>query len=452
MFGKNNNASRNNGRTISWRNQYLYQVRDLAKLVADALPDIIEFPVTGRKTAFELGGSAKNFGTSVIISDGFGYPCQGKLLPKIFANGLQAEVDVFPCCLIGIASYNLGREVFAIYKIIKIVESDSAESFGHAEAKLVAYLKSPTQFSGSSKKNWFDNLKIEYKTIENFVEALITKLYTVNCTTPFYVEWFMNLKNQLAMRKRFFNNDKVKWLSSGICDADATTAEMSASFTDLYNSVVSRATELSKNEDNRIIAAIFGHYFAKINEDNNIEFITDYSNVDLTKCALVTEARLMTAKTYTNQSTFNNDRVVFTYVHTFDADVENYMHNGDIDSRYFLSDASFVEFAEKHPASYMNNILDRKFYHDIKYNLNPTPHVLTNRAGEPILDENGEKQMVMPEAKVHPDTQTNVLLFSGSCRNFFSDVKEFIINKNNTKSESSDNTIDYSALSNLTNK
>lgn len=451
MFDKNN-ASKNNGRTISWRNQYLYQVRDLAKYVADTLPDSIEFPVTGRKTAFEVGGSAKNFGTSVIISDGYGYPCQGKLLPKIFANGLQAEVDVFPCCLIGIASYKLGREVFAIYKINKIVESETAESFGHAEAKLVAYIKSPTQFSGSSKKYWYDNLKEEYHTIDKFVEALVAKLYTVNCTTPFYVEWFMNLKNQLSIRKRFFNNDQVSWFSSGICSAEATAADMSESFTGLYNSVVARAIELNKDEKNRIIMAVFGHYFANINEDNNIEFISDYTDVDFTKCVLVTEARLVTSNVYNNQNVFNGDRIVYTYVHNFDSTVDAKYADGNINSKYFLSDPSFVEFTKNHPAAYVSNILDRKFYSDIIYNLNPTPYVLTNRAGELILDENGEKKMVMPEPKVHPDTQTNVLLFTGSCRNFFSDVRELISHKSQKNHDETPAPIDFSALSNLTNK
>lgn len=455
MFGKST-ASRNNGRTISWRNQYLYQVRDLAKLVADTLPETINFPITGRKTAFELGGSAKNFGNAVIISDGFGYPCQGKLLPKMFPNGLHAEVDVFPCCLIGIASYKLGREVLAIYKIDKIIDSETAESFGYAEAKLVAYLKSPTQFSGSSKKNWFDNLKNEYWTIENFASALYSKLYTVNCTSPFYVEWFFNLKNQLMMRRKFFSDD-IKWLSSGICDNNAVTADMSNSFGDLYNSVVSRAMELSKNEKNRIIVAVFGHYFAKINNDDNIEFITNYSDVDFTKCSLITEARLITAEAYDPSLKFEKDHIVFTYAHTFDETVSAVDESGNINPRYFVSDPTFVEFSKKHPLAYVNCILDRRCYFDIISNLNPQPRLLTTRNGEPILDENGEKQYSIPEERFHPDTQTNALLFISSTRAFFTDLKEKFTKKSvsgmkEEVEESAPTSIDFSALSNLTNK
>lgn len=452
MFGKNN-APRTNGRTISWRNQYLYQVRDLAKLVADALPETIDFPITGRKTAFELGGSAKNFGNAVIISDGYGYPCQGKLLPKMYPNGLHAEVDVFPCCLIGIASYKLGREVLAIYKISKIVESDTPESFGHAEAKLVAYLKSPTQFSGSSKKLWFDNLKEEYWTIANFANALYTKLYTVNCTTPFYTEWFVSMRNQLAMRRKFFS-DNVQWLSSGICDSNAITADMSSTFEDLYNSVVNRAIELSKDEKNRIIVAVFGHYFAKINEDGNIEFIDNYENVDFLKCSLITEARLIVANTYDSQMNFTKDHMVYTYAHTFEYEPDAVVcdNNGNPLSKYFVTDASFVEFSRKHPAAYINGILDRRCYHDIMANLHPVAHVLTNRAGEPILDANGETQMVMPEHRFHPDTQTNMLLFASSTRAFFADLKENFGRKPKEAEEQTNTPIDFSALSNLTNK
>lgn len=457
MFGKNN-ASRNNGRTISWRNQYLYQVRDLAKLVADTLPETIDFPITGRKTAFELGGSAKNFGNAVIISDGFGYPCQGKILPKMFPNGLHAEVDVFPCCLIGIASYKLGREVLAIYKISKIVDSENTESFGHAEAKLVAYLKSPTQYTGSSKKMWFDNLKEEYWTIENFASALYTKLYTVNCTTPFYIEWFFNLKNQLMMRRKFFS-DNVQWLSSGICDNNAVTADMSNSFDDLYNSVVNRAIELSKDESNRIIAAVFGHYFAKINDDGNIEFIDNYSDVDFTKCSLITEARLITAEAYDPSLEFAKDHIVYTYAHTFDNTVPATDDNGNVNSKYFISDPSFVKFSRKHPSAYVNCILDRRCYYDIISNLNPQPRLLTNRAGEPILDEHGDKQYSIPENRFHPDTQTNVLLFVSSTRAFFSDLKEKFNRKPSSTNETveevateTSSAIDFSALANLTNK
>lgn len=452
MFGKNN-APRNNGRTISWRNQYLYQVRDLAKLVADALPETIDFPITGRKTAFELGGSAKNFGNAVIISDGYGYPCQGKLLPKMYANGLHAEVDVFPCCLIGIASYKLGREVLAIYKINKIVESDTPESFGHAEAKLVAYLKSPTQFSGSSKKLWYDNLKEEYWTIENFASALYTKLYTVNCTTPYYTEWFVNMRNQLAMRRKFFADD-IQWLSSGICDANATTADMSNTFEDLYNSVVNRATELAKDENKRIIVAVFGHYFAKINTDGNIEFIENYEKVDYIKCALITEARLIYANSYNSEMNFVKDHMVYTYAHTFDVDPEAVAvdNRGNPLSKYFVSDKSFVEFSRKHPSTYVNCILDRSCYRDIMANLYPVARPLTNRAGEPILDENGEPKMVMPENRFHPDTQTNMLLFASSTRAFFSDLKENFSHKNKEEVEKVEAPLDFSALSNLTNK
>lgn len=432
MFGKFESRRPANDKPTSWRNQFQRQLRALAKQVSETMPEIISLPITYRKTMFEFGGSAKNFGTAMIVADAKGYPGQGKMLDRVFPNGLHAEVEVWPGCLIGIASYNLGKEVMSIYKIVNINESESKTEFGSADAVLIAYIKNPSSFSGSSKFKWYDNLT-EYKRIDVFVNALKNKLYTVDCMTPTYIEWFMNLKNQLQFRKQLFNI-KLDWYSSGIFDKEAKSSKVSVTFTELYQSVCKRAHELAQNERNRIIVAVFAHYFAKLNENGDITYLTDPKSEDFTKCTLITEARLVTADSYSRQLKLTADDYGYTFIHKFSEEVPAYLYaeneqgemvqTDTVNPEYFLSDLSFQDFASTHDASHVNNILDSKFYQDIQNNLNPKAHRLYDANGVPLEDEDGSQVFKTPEQKINPDTQTNALLYIGSAKAFFSDLRE----------------------------
>ena len=427
MFGKKTSTQ---SRSTSWRNQFLRQSRDVVKHVAINMPETIELPITFKKSMFEFGGSAKNFGTAMIISDAKGYPSSGKLVKNIFSNGLQAEVSVWPGCLVGIADHNKGSEVFTIYKITEIKEKTEEDLFGTAVAKRIAYKKG-NSFTGSTKESWYDNLKSDYWCIEEFSKVLYEKLYTINCIEPMYIEWFGEIKHQLMLRRQFFNVNR-NWFSSGICDSDSIAHSTSPTFTDFYNSLCTRANELSNKEKNRIVVAMIGHYFAMTNDDGNVEQITDYENLDVSKCFLITEGRIVTMEEYTKNPTLHIDEHVYTYAHTPDDNVSpfniKYNEEGEEVARYvnvgyFLSDPSFVEFTHKHPGDYVSLILNKKFYQDIMNNLNPRPYAASDRAGNPILNEDGSRKIITPEKKVHPETQTSMLLFVGSARAFFDDIK-----------------------------
>lgn len=432
MFSKFESRRPVNDKPTSWRNQFQRQLRALTKQVSETMPETISLPITYRKTMFEFGGSAKNFGTAMIVADAKGYPGQGKMLDRVFPNGLHAEVGVWPGCLIGIASYNLDKEVMSIYKIVSINESESKTEFGSADAVLIAYIRNPNSFSGSSKFKWYDNLT-EYKRIDMFVNALKNKLYCVDCMSPTYIEWFMNLKNQLQFRKQLFNI-KLDWYSSGIFDSEAKNAKVSNTFTELYTSVCKRAHELAQYERNRIIVAVFAHYFAKINENGDIIYLTDPKSEDFTKCTLITEARLVTADSYSRQLKLVADDYGYTFIHKFNEEVPVYLYTENeqgeaiqtdiINPEYFLSDITFQDFASAHDASHVNNILDSKFYQDIQNNLNPKAHRLYDENGVPLKDKDGSQIFKTPEQKINPDTQTNALLYIGSAKAFFSDLRE----------------------------
>ena len=439
MFGKKSSSTQTRS---SWRNLYLQEARALIKRVATTLPEEINLPITFKKTAFELGGSAKNFGTTIIIGDAKGYPSSGKLVHKPFSNGLQAEINIWPGCIIGIADHNKGSEVLAIYRVKEIQEAANFDEFGKAKAERIAFKKGNTQ-SGSSKDTWFDNLKVDYWCIEEFARILKDKLYTTNCISPMYIEWFTEIKHQLMLRRNFFNIN-ASWYNSGICDDNAIIHPASASFSDFYDDLAERAMDVHTKY--RITIAMIGHYFGVVTEDGAIEALTEFSDTtDFTKCVLVTEGRIVATNKYERNPSLVADEHVFTYIHNFDKDMSLFYTNTDeegntvvsdrINPSYFLSDPTFISFTHKHPGDYVGMILNKRFYQDIKNNLNPRPYAATDRSGNPVLNEDGSRKIITPEMKVHPETLTSMLLFTGSTKSFFADIKENFIGKERTVTE-----------------
>ena len=437
MFGKKSSSTQTRS---SWRNQYLQEARALIKKVATALPEEINLPITFKKTAFELGGSAKNFGTTIIIGDAKGYPSSGKLVYKPFSNGLQAEINIWPGCIVGIADHNKGSEVLAIYKVKEIQEATSYDEFGVAKAERIAFKKGNTQ-SGSSKEFWYDNLKVDYWCIEEFARILKDKLYTTNCISPMYVEWFTEIKHQLMLRRNFFNTSS-SWYNIGICDDNAIIHPACTSFSEFYEELSERAIDVS--DKYRITIAMIGHYFGTVTNEGAIEALTEFSDtIDFTKCVLITEGRIVATNKYERNPSLVVDEHVYTFIHNFDKNMSPYYintnENGEevvsekINPSYFLSDPTFVSFTHKHPGDYVSMILNKRFYQDIKNNLNPRPYVATDRSGNPILNEDGTKKIITPEVKVHPETLTSILLFTGSTKSFFMDIRENFARKEKTE-------------------
>ena len=421
----------------SWYQQYLRQARGVIKDIAFKCPDVVEFPVTFKKTMFEFGGSAKNFGSAMIIADAKGYPSQGRIDRRPIPNGLQAEISVWPGCLVGAASHDKGREVFTIYKITSVTDSEDRNSFGCVSAKLVAYYRSNTSYSGSTKDTWYDNLKKEYWCIDKFAQTLEDKLYTISCVKPSYIEWFKEVpKSQMLLRSKFYDTN-LDWYISGVCDKDTEPQKNSDTFSEFYNSIVDRAYELSKKS--RIVMAIIAHYFASVDSSNSVTMFAEPEKEDLSEATLVSEARLFTLNSYTRDPEVFIDNYVYTYVHKLDSDTPKYLsssYRGEeptdsedkvINVNYFLSDHTFREFTSKHPGDYIDTILNRKFYQDIKHNLNPQPHpVRSKKTGQYLLNADGTKKLVTPSAKSHPDTQTNILLYIGTAKAYFNDVRDNI--------------------------
>ena len=418
-------------RRQDWRDSWAAQTKAVIKTVEN-LPETITIPLTTRKTIFEFGSAKRNYGFAMIVSDARCYPSQGRTTPKLLSKeySLQAEITVWAGCLIGIASHNLGKETMAIYEITDLTEAASPTSFGSVTAKLIAYVKG-SNYSGSSRFSWYDNLIEKFYCIPQFVSALKTKLYSSNTATPHYVEMFVSLKNPLHMRRQFFNSldtSKGEWMWSGILDVDAN-CDVFNTFDDFYNAIIDRAIYLRRQKV-RIVMVMIAHYFAKYDEEKHEIIYVDNEELNeetLKTCRLVSEARIFMTDKYKKDEPMHLDDIVFSYIHKFDPETPFYRdeENKKINSYYFVSDATFREFAKKHQYDYVNCILDRHFYQDILHNLHPEPYPATHKDGSPVLDpETGEQVMNHPKPKTNPDTQTNALLFISSCHQYFFDKKQ----------------------------
>lgn len=430
-------------RRQDWRESWAFQTKAVIKTVEN-LPETISIPLTTRKTIFEFGSARRNYGFAMIVSDARCYPSQGRTTPKLFSKefSLQAEITVWSGCLIGIASHNLGKETMAIYEITDLIEATTPTSFGSVQAKRIAYVKG-SNFSGSSRFAWYDNLLEKFYCIPQFVSALKAKLYSNNTVTPYYVEMFVSLKNQLQIRRQFFDSldtsNGSEWMWSGVLDTEATACDVSPTFDAFYNAIIDRSIELRKQKV-RIVIAMISHYFAKYDEESHQIAYLDNKNIteeSLKDYRLISEARLITTDKYAQDKPMQLDPMVFSYIHKFDPEVPFYRdeESKKINSYYFVSDNSFREFAKKHQYDYVNCILDRHFYQDILHNLNPVAYPATHKDGSPVIDpKTGEQIMAYPKSKINPDTQTNALLFISSCHQYFYDKKQNYLERNNNES------------------
>lgn len=396
--------ARRDGR-INWRAQYVSKVQNVIRTISgdriSPAPEQIELPVYVKTTAhdtiyymYEFGGSGYNFGNAMIIGDAGGFPSvKGKFMPigqtmRQTANTIQAEIPVWPGCVVGLASHNSGKSTFALYSITSVNEGDT-KTDSYAKLDLLAFVKGADNHTGSSKICWYSDIQNRVVNVVNFVDVLSTKLYSTDCTLPKFIEWFSILPKQRELRTKFFEGKLASGkfrepLTTGLCDTDmpANTTPYFSKFETMYNAIVSRAFALE--EKHRIVVVYFAHYFATLDEDKNIICNSEYSNLS----HLITEARLAYFEENTPNFKVTLDDLVYTYIHNED-DTEGYISN----------DLDFDLFYHKHSRDYIREICDLKRVHDL-------------RSGK------------IDESFTNPSTVITCLIFTVAAGYFYSDRKK----------------------------
>lgn len=389
------NIKHNRKSITSWKTAYYKALRAFVNQVAPRFPEQVECPVTFRSTMYEMGGSFSDRGIAIIVSDPYGYPIPATYLNSR-KNEYQAEGRVWPGCLVFIGSHVYGKESFAIYRIAALPDTHAdRNTFGMSTLELISCV-TPQSKRMDQSVLWYEHLTEEIPMVEHVVTKLRDKLYSTSNTIPTHIEWYMDYKAEaLNLRSAFFR-DGLEWQPAGLIDRSTEHVVNCESFQELYEKTVKESIHVF-HESEDVVFAVFGHYFAQINEHGAwlpILSLSDDGELP-SGTRLITEARVVHAAEYTKHLKLYLSDTVFVYRHN---DVRPDVR---IDKQYTVQDASVSAFRKIHSGTYSNTILPVH------------PYAMIDGSEERLLANHG----------VNPSTFVRIGLFSGSKTMFFSDLK-----------------------------
>lgn len=256
-------------------------------------PEELDFPLGPKGNAFELGGQDGTNGLAVIVASPSGKPSSGRILYKRWPNEFHAAINVWPGCIIAIGGHSRGVAHFGYYKVLDCVVSTKEKDLPIAKLQLLTAADS-THICEPEKVFAYDKIST----------VLREKLFSYNCTTPMYVEWFQDFPAWLKvnMCKQMF--DYCDDINQGLDSSNLSSEAICEEFKYFAESIQNRCISLHREYPDSIVWILTG--FKLITDPNN-----DNGNGDLN--FLRSEARIFMSSENDPTKITEADELYFVY-------------------------------------------------------------------------------------------------------------------------------------------